>query len=172
MADSLRNKASAKYNEARDKVGDAYAKSRASVETAAASSKAKALEAAEVTRANAKKAADATLANARKAADKTAKGIEHNPIVALAGGLAIGVIAAALLPRTAREDKLAGNVGKTVRKTASNAAKAATATAKEQLDSLGVNADAARAQFRDIATKVGKAAVSAGGAAADSVRKK
>ena len=78
-------------------------------------------------------------ASAERAARQTGDGIERNPLAAIAGGLAIGAIVAALIPRTAREDKLAGNVGRKVRATASKAATTARETAKNQLDELGVN---------------------------------
>jgi ElaB/YqjD/DUF883 family membrane-anchored ribosome-binding protein len=172
MSDSLKDKASARYQEARDKVGDAVAKGRARAEGAYARGKANAEHAAAAGRAKARDAAQSARTNAKKAARKTSQSVEQNPLVALVGGLAIGAIAAALLPRTAREDKLAGNVGRTVRKTAKTAAKVARERAKSELDGLGVNADAARAQFKDIAAKVGKAAASAGAAAVDSARKK
>lgn len=161
MTDNLRDKANARYAEAREKVGDAYAKGRASADAAVATSKAKAA-----------KAATATKASAQKAAKTTVDSVEKNPIVALLGGLAVGAIAAALLPRTKREDDLVGTVGKSVRNKASTAAKAARDTAKEQLDTLGVNADAAKETFRDIASKIGTAASSATSAAADAVRKR
>jgi ElaB/YqjD/DUF883 family membrane-anchored ribosome-binding protein len=161
MADNLRDKANARYTEARDKVGDTYAQSRKKAEDALSKGKVKAND-----------AVAATKASATKAARQTVEGVEKNPIVALVGGLAIGAIAAALLPRTQREDSLMGNMGAKVRQTASDAAKAARTAGKEQLDTLGVSTDAAKEQFRELASKIGKAATSASSAAADSVRKR
>jgi ElaB/YqjD/DUF883 family membrane-anchored ribosome-binding protein len=160
MADSLREKASARYTQARDKAGDAYATGREKAEAALAKSKAKASEAAKATR-----------VGARTAASKTVDSVERNPLAALVGGLAIGAIAAALLPRTAREDKLVGNVGSKVRKTAKAAATNARTAAKDQLSELGVSTGAAKDQLRDLVSKVGQAASSAGSAAAKTVRK-
>src|SRR5688572_4118714 len=37
---------------------------------------------------------------------KTSQGIDSNPVAAVVGGLAIGALVAALLPRTSREDEL------------------------------------------------------------------
>ena len=48
---------------------------------------------------------------ARRASAATAKAgdeIDEAPLIALAGGLAVGVLLAAFLPRTEREDKLLG----------------------------------------------------------------
>jgi ElaB/YqjD/DUF883 family membrane-anchored ribosome-binding protein len=134
--------------------------------------KAKAAVTANRAKQQAENAAASTRANARKAAAKTTEGVEKNPLAAIAGGLAIGAIVAALLPRTARENKLVGSVGNKVRSTASSAAQSARETAKEQLDTLGVNADAAKGQLRDLVSKISEAATSAGSAAADAIRKK
>ncbi len=160
MANSLRDKATASMSDAKAKASDAarIAKDRAE-------------KAANATRDSARKAAVATKESAKRAAEKTTQTVDHNPLAAIVGGLAVGAIVAALLPRTKREDALVGDVGKKVRSTASTAAKNATATAKEQLDALGVNADSARDQFRDLVGKVAEAARSAGNAAADTVRK-
>jgi hypothetical protein len=104
--------------------------------------------------------------------DSTAGGIEKNPFAALAGGLAIGAVLAALVPRTKREDAVMGKTGKMLREQASKAAKAARDAGQDQLEALGVNADAARAQVQDLVRKVGQAASSAGSAAAEAVRRK
>jgi ElaB/YqjD/DUF883 family membrane-anchored ribosome-binding protein len=145
----------------RDKVGTAYTKSKSKAGDAVKTGKAKANDAAKVTR-----------ATAQKAAEKTAQSVDRNPIAAVLGGLAIGVIAAALLPRTTREDKSMGKMGKNVRAQAAQAAKAAKTNAKDTLDNLGVNSEAARSQIRDLASKLGKAVASAGNAAADTVKKR
>jgi ElaB/YqjD/DUF883 family membrane-anchored ribosome-binding protein len=145
----------------RDKVGTAYTKSKSKAGDAVKTGKAKANDAAKVTK-----------ATAQKAAEKTAQSVDRNPIAAVLGGLAIGVIAAALLPRTTREDKSMGKIGKNVRAQAAQAAKAAKTNAKDTLDNLGVNSEAARSQIRDLASKLGKAVTSAGNAAADTVKKR
>jgi ElaB/YqjD/DUF883 family membrane-anchored ribosome-binding protein len=150
MSDTIGGKASETYNAA----------------------KAKAAKAAETAKAKANKAASSAKTTASKAKVKSTQTLESNPLAVLAGGLAIGAIVAALIPRTQREDKLVGKVGKTVRATASKAAKTATSTAKEQLNELGLNADAAKGQLRDIVSKISEAASSAGSAAADTVRKR
>ncbi len=146
----LKARASARYQEARERV-----------EKAAATGKAKADEAAKTARQSAK-----------RATTSAAKGIEQNPVVALVGGLALGAIAAALLPRTTREDKLVGPVGKAARNRATKAVAAARDTAKSELSNLGISADTAKAQFRDIASKVGQAAQVSASAAAKAAKKK
>lgn len=102
----------------------------------------------------------------------TSEGLEKNPIAALVGGLAIGAIAAALLPKTKRESEMLGKASNKVRSTAATAAKAAREAGKEQLDVLGLNSTAARDQLRSVIDKVGQAASTASKAATDAVRKK
>jgi hypothetical protein len=117
-------------------------------------------------------AKDAAKDSAGKAAKQAVETVESNPIVALVGGLAIGAIAAALLPRTAREDKTLGGIGTTVRNTASNAVKAAKTAGMGQLDTLGITTGAAKDQFRDIVKKIGQAAATASSAAGETLRKR
>jgi hypothetical protein len=103
---------------------------------------------------------------------KTNESLEKNPIAALVGGLAIGAIAAALLPKTKRESDMLGKASSKVRSTASSAAKAARDAGKDQLDALGLNSSAARDQLRSVVDKIGQAAATASKAATDAVRKK
>ncbi len=143
----------------KDRVQSAYSKGKSKAESAVETSKARAT-----------KAAKATQASARKAKAATSDGISRNPLAAVAGGLVLGAIAAALLPHTRREDRLVGKVGKNVRSKAGDAAKVARKTAMEKLDTLGINADSARGQIRDLASKLGEVASTAGKSAADTVR--
>jgi ElaB/YqjD/DUF883 family membrane-anchored ribosome-binding protein len=183
MADRLKEKASTSYADARAKVGDAVSKGRAKADEAVNSARTKAESAAKTARSKAKetsaKARDSANQarktaeeNARKAARTTVESVDRNPLAAVAGGIAIGAIIAALLPRTAREDKVAGEFGRKVRSTAKKAASNARETAKEQLDALGVNADSAKGSLRTLAEKISEAATSAGSAAADTLRKR
>ena len=55
---------------------------------------------------------------ARETARRTAEGIEANPLSVLVGGVALGVLAGALIPRTEQEGKLLGPVGKRLTDTA------------------------------------------------------
>jgi ElaB/YqjD/DUF883 family membrane-anchored ribosome-binding protein len=132
----------------------------------------KAQKAAERARARAEEAARAARDTGRKARASASQGLERNPLAAIASGLALGAIVASLLPRTAREDALVGDVGRKARAKVKHAAKAARNQAKAELDELGLNVEAARDQVRELVRKAGKAAVSAGNAAADTVRRK
>ena len=114
----------------------------------------------------AEKALDSTRDTAREAVRRTAQGIEANPLAVLVGGVALGVLAGAVIPRTEQEGKLLGPVGKRLNDTAAGAAPAAKEAGKAELDSLGLNKDAARDQVGRLLDGVVKALTSAGSAAA------
>lgn len=105
-------------------------------------------------------------------ARRTVEGIEANPLGILVGGLAVGVLAGALLPRSDKEKELLAPVGKRIGDTA----RAAIATAKEQglseLETRGFTRDAAGEQVKNLLGGLGKAAASAGTAAVKSARGK
>jgi len=62
--------------------------------------------------------------------------IDANPVVALAGGLAIGAILGALLPTSRREQELLGEVGSRVNETAKDVANTAMEAGRSQVDEL------------------------------------
>ncbi|MBV8685137.1 MAG: hypothetical protein JOZ90_02275 [Alphaproteobacteria bacterium] len=89
---------------------------------------------------------------------RAAESIDSAPLVAVVGGLALGAIAGALLPRTSREEQLLGTAGRRLTDSARDAVRAARDASREQLDG-----------FTDRAMGALK---SSAGAAADSVRKR
>jgi ElaB/YqjD/DUF883 family membrane-anchored ribosome-binding protein len=148
----------------------ATARQRAADATARA--RAKASETAERAKAKANEAADMARLKGRKAKENALSGVDTNPLVAIAGGIAVGAILAGLLPRTATEDRAVGKVGTRIRTTARNAVNSAKENAKSQLDELGLNADSAREKLGGLAGKVAKAASAVGTAAAESAMSK
>ena len=66
--------------------------------------------------------------------------IESNPVVAIAGGLAIGAILGAMLPTSRREQELLGEVGSRVNETAKGVASSAMEAGRTQVDELKANA--------------------------------
>jgi hypothetical protein len=82
---------------------------------------------------------------ARRAAD----GIEANPVAAVVGGLALGALAAALLPKSQREERLLGDVGRRLNDTAREAARAAREAGLEQIDELGLSREGVRRKLDD-----------------------
>ena len=78
---------------------------------------------------------------------RAGEGIDSNPVAAVVGGLAIGAIVAALLPRTRREDEMLGTVGRRLNDGAREAARAAREAGKSQLDELGLSRDGLRSKL-------------------------
>lgn len=103
---------------------------------------------------------------------KTSEAIDKNPLAIILGGIAIGAIVGALLPRTERETKMLGKAGKKLNKKARKMADAAKAAGKEQVDNLGLNGDAMRAQFRELVSKAAVAVKAAGQAATEAAKDK
>lgn len=108
---------------------------------------------------------DTTRDGAREAARRTAEGIEANPMAILVGGVALGVLAGALLPRSESEGKLLAPLGKRLTDTATVAIQAARDAGKEELGALGISRDAARDQAGKLVQGLLKALTTAGTAA-------
>lgn len=102
----------------------------------------------------------------RKAAD----GVEEFPVAALLGGLALGAVVGALLPRTRQEEELLGSIGESINERARDAALAARDAGQAKLDELGISSDAAGKQVGKLIESVAQVAETAGNAAIDAVR--
>lgn len=150
----------------KDSVGQAgtYAKDKASAAKSAATD---AYAAARVRAGDAVGTARDTAAEARR---RTADGIDESPIAALIGGLAIGALAAAFLPRTQKEDELLGNLGGKINDTARSAAQAAKEAGRDKLDELGINKDSAIDKAKELAQTAAGVARESATAAASSVK--
>jgi ElaB/YqjD/DUF883 family membrane-anchored ribosome-binding protein len=111
----------------------------------------RAAEAYEATRTRTSAAYAGARERASEVGRRTGERIEANPMVAVAGGLAVGALLAAVLPRSERETRLLGDVGSRINDAAREAARSA--------------ADAGRAQVEELtetaATKVGEAVIGA-----------
>lgn len=106
------------------------------------------------------------------AREKAAEGFENNPLAVLLGGIAIGAVIGALLPRTEREAKALGAVGDKVRGAANEAIEAAKEAGREKLDELGLNKEHARETMKSLLDGAIAAAGSASTAAIESAKKK
>ena len=115
-------------------------------------------------------ASAATRQVATKAAEKSTQTVDKNPFMVVAGGLAMGLIAAVLLPRTKVEAKYVGAAGRKINDTAKKAVEAAKEAGHEQIASLGLNSDSMRDQFKDLIGKLFETAKSAALAAQDVVK--
>ena len=116
-------------------------------------------------RTSASKAIEATSDTARDLARKTAEGIEANPVGVLAGGVALGVLLGAFMPRSEHEAKLLRPVGKRISDTTRGAFDAAKDTAKAEFDVLGFTRTAARDQVGKMLGGVVRTLATAGAAA-------
>ncbi len=117
------------------------------------------------------KAADA-LSVTRDTAQNTVQSLDSNPLGILVGGLAVGVLAGALLPRSVREKQLLAPLGKRIGDTAKAATQAAKDAGKSELDGLGLTPAAARGQAKALFDGVVKALTTAGSAAAKTAAQK
>jgi len=102
----------------------------------------------------------------RKAGD----GIGEAPLIALAGGLAIGALLAALLPKTTKEGELLGPMGEKLTGTARAAAEAAKDAGKARLEELGLTRDAGAETLKSILKGAGDATKASAQAALGAVR--
>lgn len=136
-------------------------KAAATVETV----KDKAGVAAETIREKASTAAHATSDVAHDAARRAADSIESNPLAVLAGGLALGALAGALIPKTVQEAKVLGPLGKRLSAAATAAAATARDVGKEQLTAALPSKDNAKEQIRSAIGTVVQAATDSGKAA-------
>ena len=147
------------------KIGDSIKTAADSAKDSLASAKAKTTQSTAAARAKASEAYE-------KGKGKTSDGIDKNPLAIVLGGIAIGAIVGALLPRTERETKVLGKAGKKLNKKARKMAEAAKAAGKDQVESLGLNGDALRLQFRDLVSKAALAVKAASQAATDAAKEK
>lgn len=104
-------------------------------------------------------------ATASQASTRASNTIETNPLGVLAGGLAIGAIAGALIPRTEREKELLRPVGDKLGTLAAAAIAAAKDAGRAEMESRGLTKDSARDQVKSLFQNVGKAASGAATAA-------
>ena len=109
---------------------------------------------------------------ARSAGRRTADGVEANPVAAVVGGLALGVIAGALLPKTSAEEKALGTAGRKVTDTARQAVQAAKDAGRQQIDELGLSKDGLQRKLGEFTDKAAGAVRSSAGAATSAVSNK
>lgn len=103
-------------------------------------------------------------------ARQTAEALEGNPLGMLVGGLAIGAVLGALLPRSTREREALAPVGRKLNAAAMAAVAAAREAGRAELDAQGITRANAKDRGRDLLDGLFEAASAAGNAAAKSVR--
>ncbi len=108
---------------------------------------------------------------ARTAGQSAADSLDTNPMAALLGGLALGAIVGALLPRTEREAKVLGAMGGKLQDAARETANAARDAGRDKLAELGLSRDHARDAIKSLLDGVIAAAGTASAAAIEHARK-
>jgi ElaB/YqjD/DUF883 family membrane-anchored ribosome-binding protein len=104
---------------------------------------------------------DSAREKASEAKARASDGIDEAPLIALAGGLAVGVLLAALLPRTAQEDKLLGPIGGKITGSARNAVDAAKEAGRDKLNELNLTREAGSSTLETLVKSVSDAALGA-----------
>jgi hypothetical protein len=102
---------------------------------------------------------------AGKAAPQTAAAVESNPLGRLVGGLALGALVAAVIPRSQREKDLLAPTGRKLAAAATAALAAAKDAGRAELSDAGLSRSAAQDRAHSLLDGVMKAVSSAGTAA-------
>jgi hypothetical protein len=113
---------------------------------------------------------EATRDKAYDAARTTAETLEGNPLGMLVGGIALGALVAAVLPRSQRERDLLAPAGRRLAAALTAAIAAAKEAGRGELEQLNLTPDAAKEKARSLLDGLGKAASTAGSAAAKAGR--
>ncbi len=118
-------------------------------------------------------AAQHAFETSRDAARQAAQGMDaSNPLVVVLGGIAAGIVAAALIPKTERERELLAPVGKRIGTAATAAIAAAKENAQGELSQRGLTKEGAQDQVRSLLQGVTQAMTKAGTAALAAAKEK
>lgn len=106
------------------------------------------------------------------ARERALERVDGSPLLALGGGLALGALIGALLPKTRTEDRLLGPVGGRITDTARTAAGAAKDAGREKLAELNITRDAGKGAVQSLVDGLTEAARTSGQAALEAARNK
>jgi hypothetical protein len=109
-------------------------------------------------------------AAAREKTSGAGHSLESSPLTALLGGIAIGALAGALLPRIEKEKELLAPLGAKIGEAARAALDAGRTAGTGALDESGLSTDQLRAQVSKLVEQALKAAGTAGAAAIQAAR--
>ena len=112
----------------------------------------------------------AAYAAAREKTAGAGQTLEANPLSALIGGIAIGALAGALLPRIEKEKELLAPLGARIGDAARAALEAGRSAGTDALDEAGLSGDQLRSQVSKLVEQALKAAGTAGTAAIQAAR--
>lgn len=163
---TVRDKASNARSSVRDTVGSASA----AVSDRASTARDYASEKWQSARERGSEYADRARTRATDLRRQAGDSFEQNPFLGALVGIAAGAIVGALLPRTQRENELLGETRDRLADAARSAARAAADASKQQLDELGLNADAAKAKLAEVGEQAKQVARTAGQAATEEIK--
>jgi hypothetical protein len=106
------------------------------------------------------------------ARERAGEKLSGSPLLALGGGLALGALAAALLPKTRAEIRLMGKAGSRITTSARDAYDAAKEAGREKLTELNITRDAGASAVQSLVDGLTEAARASGRAGYDAVRNK
>ena len=104
--------------------------------------------------------------------ERAREGLDGSPLLALGGGLAIGALLAAILPKTRAEDRMLGDVGGRITGGARNALDAAREAGREKLTELNITRDAGKGAVQSLVDGITEAARTSSKAALEAARNK
>ncbi len=107
---------------------------------------------------------------AREKTAGTGEAVAANPLAALLGGIAIGAIAGALIPRLEKEKELLAPLGQKINDAARAAFDAGRTAGGDALNEAGLSSDQIRTQVSKLVEEALKAAGTAGTAAIEAAR--
>lgn len=162
----------AKTESARKTVTDAYSKAREKASSAYDGAKDRASSAYGTAREKGSAAYETARTRAAQGRDRATHALDENPMSALVGGLALGALVGALLPRGRRESELLSGVGERINETSKRVASAARDSAREAIDGYGLTGDSAIEKVSSLFENAGKAASSIGSAAREALRQR
>ena len=165
------NKLTDGFKAASDAAKDGLTTAKAKADETSASARLRANDALSKTKNAAARSVASSRQIAESAAAKSGDTIDKNPLAMVVGGIALGAIIGALLPKSVREEQVLGSTGRKLNSKAREVATAAKQAGKEKIDTLGLNKDGARIQFGDLVSKAAEAVKAAGKAANDAARK-
>lgn len=119
----------------------------------------------ETGKAKARESADRVRAKASEALDSSVEVIDNSPLTAIAGALAVGAVAAALIPATRQELETVGPLGIRVKGALDQAFTAAKSAGAEHLTAQGLTSTALSTGLGGIVGGILKAALAASSAA-------
>lgn len=101
---------------------------------------------------------------------RAGEGLHESPLAAVIGGVALGILIGAVLPRSQRETEALAPLGEKLANLATDALAAAKDAGTEKLDELGLNKAGARDQVNKLVESATEVASSASAAAAGTLR--